>query len=267
MFHSAARSTQGAQITEFKPEDRLVTIVDPCPQGKTRMIALTAAGKSSRYGTQPPALGFQCFDDGATGDVFIYLKDASGQLFFILSGSVVGQVVFSVGSVVLAPGESLVAEVDLQPTVVATKITALAYYVDIQGPFAHKRTPIGADWQDIIPSPGYGKIHTPIGSFISPNITINGYAVIKDETGGSIQERVMVDGKRFGAVSIAGAAPAIVFPFLQASIDFAPLFGVIPLPYGWSIQARSVPGATGAVGTVAFASYLVTNDPKVHRSV
>jgi len=265
MFHSFARSTQGAQITPIKPSDGLVTIIDTVPQGMTRYWIDSSEGKELPFGWQKPLILFGSTNPAATGTFAVYVKDKDGQLYSV--GTATAFAPFTGlhdASILLGPGESIVARADSAGFV--GPILAMAYYQDLQGPFEHKRTPITNDFQNVIPTPIRGKIHTPVG-WIGVPFNMNGYLTKDGSAGGSIDSEVVYNGTKLDDIFGALAAPSAITSLAPSSVpNFSIFFGVIPLVEGMSIQAKKA-SLGGAVGAVCFASYLVTTDPKIHRSV
>jgi hypothetical protein len=284
MFHSTARAVQGSQVTVIESSKASknakleFVVIDSPPQGITRFFVEQNAADPVSFGTARPLLRYGIVGEpGKIGSLDFFLKKTNGKLYRIESspGSATDAVGWSaamtLAAILLAPGEVVVARIAAGNT--ASKIYVFANFIDLVGPFAHRRTVIGEDWQDVMPAPFYGKLHTPIG-FPQSVFWINGYVSEFESTAKlgtlDVETRIVRHGKVLSVESApisVGEGPA--WPFTQNTtgiFNFTDLNGVIPLSDGMSLQARAKLGSMGGEVT-AFASYLVTDDPKVHRSV
>jgi hypothetical protein len=261
MFHSVARAIQGAQVEDVPVNGDFVTIIDPVPQGHSRYFMPSQAVKSSfahTMGGQIPSLRLSAAGGAGIVELFI-LSEGTRYQIHTESGITLGSSPVQNATVLLAPGESVIARVGAGN--LATSIRSYAFFLDIQGPFEHQRVPITAAFATVIPAPAFGKVHTPIG-LPGEDININSYLVRQGQAGGDVNEEARLGGVVVDATSTVSPAPNSMTDTmlgLSTGVFNATVFsGVVPFGQGMDLRARLDAAGTGIV---AFASYLVTDDP------
>jgi hypothetical protein len=267
MFHSVARAIQGAQLTRnISKANGLVTIVDPVPLGHTRYVAMSEEGSfEGPMGAQNPVTVAQSLL--GTGDIEVLIQRPDGTLWGFDAGGIGLGVVRKIGdsnnaTVLLAPGESLMARLAATADD-AARVTVHSQFIDLQGPFEHQRVMMEDDFETIIPSPAFGKIHSPIG-FAGSAMNVNSYLVRDGQAGGSIDDQVMENAvildRSVGQIAMPLSCNAAIMQNAVGLYEDQFFGGVISLRENMRIEAaQAVPG--GAPGVMAFTSYLVTDDP------